>query len=77
MVLISFFDDVTDGELDEEYLSIKQYKAATKKLGNLEYDECFGYVPLLALGGKESVNNLKKVKILEHIALIAEMTGEV
>ena len=68
---------VLDGELDEEYLSIKQYKAATKKLGNLEYDECFGYVPLLALGGKESVNNLKKVKILEHIALIAEMTGEV
>lgn len=51
-----FFDDVTDGELD---------------------DECFGYVPLLALGGKESVNNLKKVKILEHIALITEMSGEV
>lgn len=72
-----FFEDVTDGELDEEYLSIKQYKAATKKLGILEYDECFGYVPLLALGGKESVNNLKKVKILEHIALITEMTGEV
>lgn len=58
-------------------LSIKQYKAATKKLGKLEYDECFGYVPLLALGGKESVSNLKKVKIFEHIALITEMTGEV
>lgn len=42
-----------------------------------ENDECFGYVPLLALGGKESVNNLKKVKILEHIALITEMSGEV
>lgn len=72
-----FFDDVTDGELDDEYFSIKQYKAAIKKLGSLEYDECFGYVPLLALGGKESVNNLKKVKILEHIALITEMSGEV
>ena len=71
-----FFDDVTDGELDEEFLSIKQYKAATKKLGSLEYDECFGYVPLLALGGKESVSNLKKVKIIEHITLITEMTGE-
>ena len=72
-----FFDDVTDGELDEEFLSIKQYKAATKKLGSLEYYECFGYVPLLALGGKESVSNLKKVKIIEHITLITEMTGEV
>lgn len=72
-----FFDDVTDGELDGEYLSIKQYKSAIKKLGKLEYDECFGYVPLLSLGGKESVNNLKIVKIYEHITLITEMSGEV
>ena len=33
-----------------------------------------GYVPLLALGGKESVKSLKKVKMREHIALIAELT---
>lgn len=72
-----FIDDVTDGELDEEYLSIRQYNEAIKKYGSLEYDECFGYVPLLALGGKESVDNLKKVKIREHIALITEMVGEI
>ena len=71
-----FFDDITDGELDNK-LSIKQYKAAIKKLGDLEYDECFGYVPLLALGGKESVDNLKKVKIREHIAMIYEFVGEI
>lgn len=71
------FDDLLEGELDDEYLSIKQYKAAVEKLGTLEYDECFGYVPLLALGGEESVNNLKKVKIREHIALITEISGEV
>ena len=72
-----FIDDVTDGELDEEYLSISQYNEAIKKYGSLEYDECFGYVLLLALGGKESVDNLKKVKILEHIALVTEMVGEI
>ena len=72
-----FFDELTNGELDDDELSIKQYKAAIKKLGDLEYDECFGYVPLLALGGKESVDNLKKVKIREHINLIYAMTGEV
>lgn len=71
-----FFEDVTEGELDDE-LSIKQYNSAIKKLGDLEYDECFGYVPLLVLGGKESVKNLKIVKIREHIALITEMSGEV
>lgn len=72
-----FIDDVQFGLLDEKHLSIKQYNDAIKKIGELEYDECFGYVPLLALGGKESVDNLKKVKIREHIALITEMVGEI
>ena len=51
------------------------YEKAVDKYGTLNYDECFGYVPILALGGKESVNNLKKVKIREHIALITELAG--
>ena len=72
-----FIEDVLEGFLDGKHLSIRQYNAAIKKYGVLEYDECFGYIPLLALGGKESVNNLKKVKIREHIALITEMAGEV
>lgn len=70
-----FLMDLEFGELDGEYLKIKKYNAAVKKYGEPAYDECFGYVPLLALGGKESVNNLKKVKIREHIALITEMAG--
>ncbi|MBQ1735147.1 MAG: DUF1851 domain-containing protein [Lachnospiraceae bacterium] len=72
-----FLEDVADGELDKELFNIRQYRAAIRKYGELAYDECFGYVPLLALGGKESVNNLKKVKIREHIALISEMVGAI
>lgn len=70
-----FFDDLIEGELDKEFFSISKYIEAMEKYGNLEYDECFGYVPLLAIGGKESVNNIKKVKIREHIALITELVG--
>lgn len=55
-----FFEEVEGGVLDDDYFTIKKYNAAVKKYGGLEYDECFGYVPLLALGGKESVKNLKK-----------------
>lgn len=69
-----FFEEVEECVLDDDYFTIKKYNAAVKKYGELEYDECFGYVPLLALGGKESVKNLKKVKMREHIALIAELT---
>ena len=72
-----FMTDVEYGELDEDFFSIEQYEEAVDNYGELGYDECFGYVPLLALGGKESVSNLKKVKIREHIALITEMAGEI
>ncbi|MBP1566503.1 MAG: DUF1851 domain-containing protein [Oscillospiraceae bacterium] len=72
-----FIDDVTNGEFDEGFFNIHNYNEAVKKYGHLEYDECFGYVPLLALGGKESVDNLKKVKIHEHIVLITEIAGKI
>lgn len=70
-----FFDDLLDGEFDNIFFSIKKYLEASKKIGKLEYDECFGYVPLLLLGGKETVDHIKKVKIREHITLISEMAG--
>ncbi len=42
------------------------------------YEECFGYTPLLGLTGKkkaEEVENLKKVKLKEHILLIHGVYG--
>lgn len=45
--------------------------------GKLNFEECFGYVPLLRLGGSEKVENLKKVKIKEHIELITQMVGKI
>lgn len=72
-----FFEDLYDGELDKQFFNIKQYNEAVKAYGKLDYDECFGYVPLLGLGGKETVKNLKKVKVREHIELICEMVGGV
>ena len=72
-----FFEDLMDGDFDEKHLSMRTYNAAVKRYGSLAYGECFGYVPLLGLGGRETVNNLRKVKIREHIALIAQMVGRV
>ena len=45
-------------------------KKVVAKYGKLAYDECFGFVPLLALGGFKDVDHMDKVKVLEHIYLI-------
>lgn len=66
-----------DEHFVEKYLEVDKYSKAVSKLGELEYDECFGYVPLLGLGGSEKVENLKKVKIKEHIELITQLVGKI
>lgn len=72
-----FFEDLGNGLFDDEYFELSKYYEAVKLLGEVEYDECFGYVPLLGLGGNEKTENLKKVKIREHIELISQMVGKV
>lgn len=71
-----FVQNLEDDYFLDKYFQIAQYAEAVKVLGNLEQDECFGYVPLLGLGGSEIVNNLSKVKIREHIELITQMLGK-
>ncbi|MBC1493575.1 DUF1851 domain-containing protein [Listeria booriae] len=72
-----FLEDIEDEDFLIEELDWNPYKEASKKLGNPAYDECFGYVPLLALGGSDKVENLKKVKLREHILLITALTGAI
>lgn len=72
-----FYEIISDKEISEEYIHMNEYKKALKMHGSLQYDECFGYFPLLIMGGKETPENLKKVKIREHIALITELTSGV
>ncbi|EPY2275110.1 T6SS immunity protein Tdi1 domain-containing protein [Clostridium sporogenes] len=72
-----FWEDVSTGYFCEEFFELDKYNEAIEKYGELEYDECFGYVPLLGLGGSEKVENLRKVKIREHIELITQLVGKI
>jgi len=72
-----FFDmDLAENEFMEDEFKNENYLPAKQKLGELPFDECFGYVPILGAGGPEKVDNLQKVKIREHIAIIAQMMGK-
>lgn len=72
-----FFRDLMDEWYVNNKIKNQQYTKAVVKYGLLGYDECFGYVPLLGMGGKERVENLQKVKIKEHIELITQMVGRI
>lgn len=61
----------------EEYFEISLYEEAIEHHGLLDFDECFGFVPLLSLGGKKSVLNMDKVKIREYLEIMTQLTGGV
>ncbi|WP_234703352.1 DUF1851 domain-containing protein [Metabacillus indicus] len=72
-----FFQNIRDEDFRDEDLSWQPYPEALKQFNELDFDECFGYATLLGLGGAEKVENLKKVKLKEHIIVIKELIGPV
>ena len=72
-----FWEDIITDDFCNDFFELNKYYEAVSKHGKVEYDECFGYVPLLGLGGSEKVENLQKVKIKEHIELITLLVGKI
>ena len=50
-----------------------RFKPAKQRLGRLNRDEMYGFVPALALGGSDDVSHLEKVKAVEHLVLLAQL----
>ncbi|RNB52006.1 DUF1851 domain-containing protein [Brevibacillus gelatini] len=71
-----FLEDINDHSFLEQELDWLPYTEAIQNYGEPKFDECFGYVPLLGLGGHEKVENLRKVKLIEHIYLITQFMGQ-
>ena len=72
-----FLEDLQNDIFNDDFFDISMYTEAIRTMGNIKVDECFGYVPLLGLGGSEKLENLKKVKIKEHIEIIAQLVGKI
>ncbi|MBC1673481.1 T6SS immunity protein Tdi1 domain-containing protein [Listeria welshimeri] len=72
-----FFQNIADLDFRSNDLSWLPYPEAVEKYDVPAYDECFGYTPILGMGGAEKVENLKKVKLREHIYLITQFMGPI
>jgi hypothetical protein len=62
-------DGLEEKDLDEKPL----FERAMAKLGPLEADEMYGFVPAIAIGGAPKLENLQKVKIIEHLTFLADL----
>ena len=68
-----FFNDfLTQGSFADKFLFRDLHKKAKKTLGDLAYDECYGFIPALPMGGEENVNSLQKVKLMEYVSMLIQ-----
>ncbi|MBM7643129.1 T6SS immunity protein Tdi1 domain-containing protein [Streptococcus loxodontisalivarius] len=72
-----FLKFLSDKSFTDDYFELPLYQEAVEKHGQLDYNQCFGFVPLLALGGFKDTDHLDKVKIIEHIMLITQLAGNI
>lgn len=72
-ILIADMEDLADPDMydSQTYLEIKD------KLPKLEYGQCYGYVPALALGGSKSNKNLQVVDAKSYIDIIGQSVGKI
>ena len=59
------------------YFDSKSYLDIKGKLPALQYGQCYGYVPALALGGKASNKNLQVVDAKTYINIIGQAVGKI
>jgi hypothetical protein len=76
---VSFlFDEMLcDDVFLEKFARRSLHLQCNRRLGALSTDQCFGFVPALALGGAENADAVSKVQMGEHLAFLAQVNGPV
>ena len=72
-----FFDDILEEDFDEQYFSINLYRKAITKMSVPAFSECLGFEPLLVLGGREVVENLKTLDLKTYLEIIFQSAGKI
>ena len=49
------------------------FARALKRLGRLAPDQMYGFQPALCLGGSADLENLQRVSVLEHLAMLVQL----
>ncbi|SFZ77017.1 GAD-like domain-containing protein [Chitinimonas taiwanensis] len=66
--------ELNECDLDDE-AGQPLFEHALKSLGPLAADEMYGFEPAIALGGKMHLENLRKVKLDQHLTILRQLAA--
>jgi hypothetical protein len=67
------FSLLCDPDIRQKILREPLFKEASVRLGLPDADECYGFEPALALGGPGTLDTVRRVKLREHLAILAQI----
>lgn len=67
------FTLLCDPEIKEKMVRATLFEKALPLLGPPDRDECYAFEPALALGGPGTIDTLRRVKIREHLGILAQI----
>ncbi|MCU0702038.1 MAG: DUF1851 domain-containing protein [Myxococcaceae bacterium] len=67
-----FLDALEDPEFQSTFLRKELYEAVRAKVGPPSETECYGFVPALALGGREDVGSVQRLDWKVHQAILIQ-----
>lgn len=65
-------DLVVDEGMLIDNLLMDLYQQTVDKLGAPDLDECYAFVPALAMGGDKDINNIQRVKYKEQLIILSQ-----
>jgi hypothetical protein len=70
-----FFNAICVESVQEKILMRPLFEEVKERLGPPARDECYAFVPALALGGPGTADSVQKVKLREHLGILAQLVG--
>jgi hypothetical protein len=71
--IATVFTVLTDEDVQELMLRRDIFRQVRKRLGPPARDECYAFVPAIPLGGPGTAETVQKVKLQEHLHLLAQI----
>ena len=72
----NFFELLSNKRFLEKNFELEMYNKALKLHGEVRYEDCYCFVPIIPVGGKK-IENLQKGKAFTHIEVIVYLMGRV
>lgn len=70
-----FWHDLTDSAFRKDFFDEELHEEVVQQVGIANYNQIYGFFPLLPISNDNNISNIKIVNTVEHLEIIGKMFG--